>query len=418
MAERQKTVAIVGGGLAGMTLALALAKENSFRPIIYELREQGDNRGANIALAPNGLRVLQHVGVYDKIRPLGYSFEAFTTYNGQGQVLGRALYGSEQHYGFRGLRIHRAQVHQALLDEVKAQGIPIRNGMRFAAIYEETDNGVKFRFENGQIAEADFLIGADGIHSKVRPYINKVEPVYSGFAGIIGLSIKRENLHESHRDIVFPCFTFGKTGFVAMMPSNHDGSVIDFFSTFPFPSQTKEWWEDFMSHREKQKKMLVERFGGPEWPLFISKIAKEQATENLNAHPFFEVPELESWHSPKGRVILLGDSAHAMSPQAGIGASLAFEDAESLMCTMTHKLFANRPLDLLTIWENHRRDRVKKVLNAAHENGRKRRPESSIIKQKIKELTIWAQAMWNGPMGGQEWMYGYKVEEQLHLPSS
>jgi 2-polyprenyl-6-methoxyphenol hydroxylase-like FAD-dependent oxidoreductase len=132
---------------------------------------------------------------------------------------------------------------------------------------------------------------------------------------------------------------------------------------------------------------------------------------------FFEVPELEHWYSPKGHVILLGDAAHAMSPLAGIGASVAFEDAESLMYTMTHKDFKTRRLDLLSMWETHRKERIKKVLKAARENGKKRRPESNSFKQVIKELIMWGQAMWNGPTGGLEWMYGYKVEDEFNLPA-
>jgi 2-polyprenyl-6-methoxyphenol hydroxylase-like FAD-dependent oxidoreductase len=107
-----------------------------------------------------------------------------------------------------------------------------------------------------------------------------------------------------------------------------------------------------------------------------------------------------------------------MSPLAGIGGSIAFEDAESLMYTMTYKDFKTRLLDLLSIWETHRKERVKKVLSTARENGRKRRPESNSVKQAIKELVMWGQAMWNGPTGGMEWMYLYKVEDKLELPTT
>jgi 2-polyprenyl-6-methoxyphenol hydroxylase-like FAD-dependent oxidoreductase len=249
------------------------------------LRESGDNRGANIALAPNGLRVLHHVRVYDKIRTKGYNFETITTYNAQGQNLGRFLNGSETHYNFAALRIHRSLVHQGLLDEVKAQDIMIHNNMKLLAIQEETDSGVKLKFENGQTVEAEFVIGADGIHSKVRPYITNVDLVYSGYIGIIGLSVPKDRLHEYHKDISFPAFTFGKSGFVAMLPSNYDGTVVDFFSIFPFPSQDREYWDDFMMQRDKQQKMLIERFGGDNWPPHIRKVVKEQTSENLNGHP-------------------------------------------------------------------------------------------------------------------------------------
>jgi 2-polyprenyl-6-methoxyphenol hydroxylase-like FAD-dependent oxidoreductase len=268
-----------------MTLALSLAKQGSIIPSIYELREQGDNRGANIALAPNGLRVLDHVGVYDQIRTKGFNFESITTYNAQGQNLGSFLNGSRNYYGYPALRIHRSLVHKGLFDAVKGQDIPIYNNMKLLDIEEETERKVKLKFENGQTVEADFVIGADGIHSKVRQYITAVDLVYSGSIGIIGLSVPKDQLHENHKNISFPAFTFGKSGFVAMLPSNYDGSVVDFFSTFPFPGQNKEYWDDFISRRDKQQKMLVERFGGEDWPTHISKVVNEQAKDNLNGHP-------------------------------------------------------------------------------------------------------------------------------------
>ena len=268
-----------------MTFALALAKDNTTIPTIYELRGEGDNRGANIALAPNGLRVLDHVGVYDKIRKKGFNFETVTTYNAQGQKLGGFLNGSREHYMFSALRIHRSLVHQGLLDEVKARGILIHNNMKLDAIEEETDSGVRLRFDNGQTVDADFVIGADGIHSQVRSFITDVKLEYSGSVGIIGLSVPMSQLHDSHKNISFPAFTFGKAGFVAMLPSNYDGSVVDFFSTFPFPNQDRVYWDDFMSRRDKQQNMLVERFGGDDWPAYISQVVREQAKENLNGHP-------------------------------------------------------------------------------------------------------------------------------------
>jgi len=266
-----------------MALALSLKKQG-ITPTIYELRGEGDNRGANIALAPNGLRVLQYVGVYDKIREKGFNFENIYTYNAHGQNLGSFLMGSKEYYDFPALRIHRSLVRQALLDEVEAQKIPMHGGMKLAGVDEETDSGVQIRFENGQTVEADFVIGADGLYSNVRPHITKVDLQYSGFMGIISLTCPKADLHESHKDVLFPSFTFGRTGFVAMIPSNYEGSVVDFFSTFPYPSQTREFWDDLAVQKDKQQKMLIERFGGDDWPLHISKAVKEHGSEHLNAN--------------------------------------------------------------------------------------------------------------------------------------
>ena len=102
--------------------------------------------------------------------------------------------------------------------------------------------------------------------------------------GIIGLTFPKNSLHESHKNISFPSFTFGKSGFVAMLPSNYAGSVVDFFSTFPFPAQTKEFWDDLAVQKDKQQKILVERFGGNDWPEHISNVVKGHPSENLNCN--------------------------------------------------------------------------------------------------------------------------------------
>ena len=127
----------------------------------------------NIALAPNAVRVLQHVGVYHKLRDEGCSYEQLAILNAHGQQLGRLLNGSEKYYNYAALRIHRAKVAKALLEECEEQGVDVNYGMKLTGI-EENATGTKLNFDNGQTAEADFTVGADGIYSQVRPYVSTV----------------------------------------------------------------------------------------------------------------------------------------------------------------------------------------------------------------------------------------------------
>lgn len=117
-------VAIVGGGLAGPVLALCL-KKHSIRAAIYETRSRDYQHGGNIAPAPNPLRVMDHIGIYDRLRTSGYNYEELAFTNGAGHVLGKFLNGSQNEYNFPALRVHRTTVRQELIQEVEREGIEI-----------------------------------------------------------------------------------------------------------------------------------------------------------------------------------------------------------------------------------------------------------------------------------------------------
>jgi len=250
---------------------------------IYELRPAGDERGVNIALAPNGVRVLQHIGVYDELRTQGFSYEQLQISNAHSQPLGRLWHGSRKHYNFQCLRIHRSTVQKELLKEAKAQGIPIVYGKKLVALTEKHD-GVEITFADNETVRASFVIGADGVHSNVRDLIMDTETGYSGFMGIIGMRLARDKLHKSVQDVILPDFVFGKTGFVAIMPSNYDGTEVDFFSTMPYPSHSRKEWDELSQDKTKLQAILRERFG-KDWPEFVTGITRDYKKEGLELYP-------------------------------------------------------------------------------------------------------------------------------------
>ncbi|GAD96299.1 kynurenine 3-monooxygenase [Paecilomyces variotii No. 5] len=405
-------LAIVGGGITGPALALSLKKHHGISSTIYELQPKYDVRGVNITLAPNAVRVLQHVGVYDEVRKHGYTYEDLNLSNAKSQVLGTLCQGSPKHYNFACLRVHRAIVQKALLDEAAAQGIPVIFGKKLVGLREDND-AVELEFADGTTTKASFVVGADGVHSRVRDAIMHTKTGYSGFMGIIGMGIKRESLHESINKIALPNFVFGKKGFVALMPSSHDGTVVDFFSTMPYPTQSREEWNKLAKHKTEVQKILQERFGN-EWPQFICDITRDLDKEGLILIPFYEVPPLNRWTSVQQRVILAGDSAHAFTPQGGQGAAMGLEDAETLSHTFSHPQFASDYKRLLTIWQDHRKDRLILVKNLADLSGRLRTPDSALV-QFAKEWVMWANMKWTGPMGNMKWLNGYNAEDVLKL---
>lgn len=116
--------------------------------------------------------------------------------------------------------------------------------------------------------------------------------------------------------------------------------------------------------------------------------------------------------SPSGRVILIGDSAHAFTPQAGQGAAVGLEDAETLAYTMSREGFATNHLHFLRIWEAHRKSRLVQVKRLTDINGRLRSPDPAFM-QYLKEWLMWGNFKWSGPMGKLEWLFGYNAEDIL-----
>jgi 2-polyprenyl-6-methoxyphenol hydroxylase-like FAD-dependent oxidoreductase len=116
--------------------------------------------------------------------------------------------------------------------------------------------------------------------------------------------------------------------------------------------------------------------------------------------------------STSGRVILIGDSAHAFTPQAGQGAAVGLEDAETLAHTMSCEQFSTDHLRFLKIWEAHRKARLIQVRRLTDINGRLRSPDPPLV-QYLKEWVMWGNFTWSGPMGKLEWLFGYNAEDMF-----
>jgi 2-polyprenyl-6-methoxyphenol hydroxylase-like FAD-dependent oxidoreductase len=346
--------------------------------------------------------------------------------NAKSQYVGKFWQGSRKRYNYACLRIPRSRVQKALLAEANVQGLPIVYGKKLVGLREDNDS-VQLEFADGTTATSAFVVGADGVHSNVRDCIMDTEMGYSGFMGIIGMGLQREKLHESARNVFLPNFVFGKTGFVAIMPSNYEGTEVDFFSTMPYPTHTRQEWEALSNDKTELQKILQQRFG-KDWPQFICNITKEYNKEGLGLYPwvsipalptglliddrFFEVPPLDRWTSVGGRVVLIGDAAHAFTPQAGQGAAVGLEDAETLAHTISREGFLTDYWPILKVWESHRKVRLQQVKRLTDINGRLRSPDPPLM-QSIKEWIMWSTFKWHGSLGGLEWLFDYNAENIL-----
>ncbi|KAF4944281.1 hypothetical protein FSARC_14714 [Fusarium sarcochroum] len=276
-------VIIIGGGLAGPVLALALHK-HEISSAIYELRPRTYKSGGNIAIAPNAARVLDHIGVYDRLVTQGFNYEEISFENGSGNVLGKFLNGSQKHYNFSALRIKRSIVHDELLAACQQRGIPIHYGKKFKSILSETNENVTAVFEDGEEVSAGFVVGCDGIHSRVRNHIEVVRPEFSGLMGIMG-SVMEANLplmQEVSRPSL-PSMMFGANGSFAIMPSSFDGKEIGYFATIEAESRTQEEWSQLFQNKTELHQWLTDRFTSSDsrWPALVQELCEKTPNDIL-----------------------------------------------------------------------------------------------------------------------------------------
>ena len=245
------------------------------------MRSEDYSAGVNIALAPNALRVLQHIGVLDELRTMGHSFEKITITSARtNNQLGWFYNGSQQNYNYETLRIHRRVVQLVLLKQCKALGIPIHYRKRVEGVIEETSNYVKVKFEDGEAIETDMVIAADGLWSKIRDHIVKRELPYSGSMGVIIMNVDRDKLVHSAKGRQLPTFCFGQTGMIAVFPSNPWGGDVDMFTTMPFPARSRKEWEALDADGEAKRKIMTDRFSKG-WPRYIAKVWEEGPTDKM-----------------------------------------------------------------------------------------------------------------------------------------
>ncbi|HET7287586.1 MAG TPA: FAD-dependent monooxygenase, partial [Pyrinomonadaceae bacterium] len=174
---------IVGGGIGGLTAALAL-RQAGFEPEVYEQAPALLDVGAAIAIWPNAMRVLDRLQLAEKVRESAGVMEEIRWLDQNGRLLNRvSLHKNDRHPA---VALHRADLQHILLSSLPQSSINL--GCPFVD-YTQREDKVVANFANGQSTEADFLIGADGIHSDVRAQLlSDNDPIDRGYTVWRGIS--------------------------------------------------------------------------------------------------------------------------------------------------------------------------------------------------------------------------------------
>jgi len=357
-AERPRQIVIAGAGIAGLTAALAFSARGA--PVkIFEQAKQLEAAGAGIQLSPNATRILERLGVLDRLLPNAVRPEAVVLKEARSlRELARVPLGAagERRWGAPYLAAHRADLQAALMVTVaKLPDIELVTGAKVTAI--TVDRRTLSVEIEGKVREipGDLLVGADGVWSSVRSQLvgKTTGFAQSRFSG--ELAWRATIPAESPAGQAFAAIgakgcvtTFLHPGFHLVAYPVSQGSAFN-LAAFTKGERIAEGWS---GHAAPVILTSAMRGTAPALAKLVGLAGP------WTAFPIHTV-EQQRWTMPDG-VALIGDAAHAMTPFAAQGAAMAIEDAAMLANLVAE--FPGDPKQSLTIWNNLRRPRVEKVL--------------------------------------------------------
>jgi 2-polyprenyl-6-methoxyphenol hydroxylase-like FAD-dependent oxidoreductase len=366
MLQRSRKALIIGAGIAGPVAAILL-KRAGFDAELFEAFPYSTGIGGGLQIAPNGMRVLAAIGLADDMIAAGSISESFDFCSKSGRRIGSINRNMKQRFGQPAVNMRRSTLMEAIVNTAWCENVELRFEKRLARIEDRADRPIVAHFTDGSSAEGDFIIGADGVHSMVRQHVlpDGPRPFDTGlvsFGGFVRRSLIEDTGIGSRIEA-----TFGQSGFFG----------YGFCS--PDPLSGGMWWStqpsqglDAATYRAMDqdaiKRHLLDFHAG--WHEPIPRILN--AAEDILVTDTLDVATLPVWS--RGRTLLIGDAAHATSPHAGQGASLALEDAMRLGCLMQDGQELGQTFQA---FEQERRSRVERIVAIARRNGNGKREFSA-----------------------------------------
>jgi len=382
-------IAVVGGGIGGLTAALALRRAG-FEVDVYEQAAELAEIGGGINMAPNAIRILRRLDLAagldrEGVRPVGTHQRRWQ----DGRTLQRAPLNPlcEELYGAPHMTLHRAD----LLDVIAA-GLPaelIHLGHRLVGLAEQ-GNLVEAWFENGTRITTDLLVGADGIHSTVRSALfGAEEPRFTGCVAYRGL-VPAERIADLGLEIGSQSWVGPGAHFVHYFVSRE--RLLNFVGWTEHDAWNREDWTD--------RATVARALGAFEgWHPQVRQIIA--AADTCFIWALFDRAPLPRWSV--GRTTLLGDACHPMHPFMGQGAAMAIEDGAALAACLLAAGDGD-PAETLRHYERLRLPRVTRLQEMSRANKtRFHMPDGPA--QQARDAQ-WAEAGDRSP-DALRWLYGF-----------
>lgn len=305
-------VAIVGAGIAGLTLAIALKKAGiSF--VVYEATAQIKPVGAGIAIANNAMQVYRHLGIADKLNEKGTRISTVMLTDLDLRVLDQTpLAFFEQKYQLANIAIHRSALHRVLLDAVGEEHIQLNK--RLQQITQTREDRYTLRFTDETVVNHEFILGTDGLRSQVRHLLFGDYPLRDAhqvcWRGVLSFELPQAYEHGAVE-------SWGKgkrMGFVQLT----DHQVYWYFLV-----------DEELYQKEANLALHLE-----ECPTWVQQMIRQTPKETIHLDKIYDLKPFEGWY--KEKACLIGDAAHATTPNLGQGACQAIEDVYVISKLLEH----------------------------------------------------------------------------------
>lgn len=373
-------ITVIGSGIGGLNFALAAIRFGVAKSVsIYE-RSPGPRLGTKEALggfqiSPNGLRALREacgdatletVLGYAQRAPGGFCFQGYDGEVISNVVMTEPLSVECVRGGSANLR--RCSVLSALLDAIMREGSNVEVVYGKSVVDADPEAGI-VRFSNGDASGPfDVIVGADGVHSRVRGSVVSQQPRFTGFLSVGGVYDGPVHAAVNKEKLYFVSGPLGQVGYGCMghPPGGKKGKQNEWmwWTHLPWPSNnqpSREALEQFPLQSELQRRFLT-------WATPVCDFVQAAAVndEQVLRTFIFDVPPLAQWS--RGKIVLLGDACHAMSPAGGQGASMALEDGVVLA-----KALRSLPTlaDAFGWYQRQRKIRVEPIVKQGADNDKR-----------------------------------------------
>lgn len=348
-------IAVVGAGIGGAAAA-ALLQNAGFDVELFEQAESFSRLGAGIHIGPNAMRVFRKIGLESQLEQMGSHPDFWFSREGHtGEYLSRIPLGefARKEYGAAYITIHRGDMHELQINSLKPG--TVHYGKRLESLHEE-DGYVRLMFKDGSEVHADLVIGADGIHSKVRETLLGVEvPTYSGWVAHRAL-IRGENLRK-FADEFEPCVKWWRPD-SHMMVYYTTAKRDEYYFVTGVPHEAWDFQGPFVDSSQEE---MLSAFEGYH-PTVQNLI---RSTENITKWPLLNRNPLPLWS--RGRLVMLGDACHPMRPHMAQGACMAIEDA-AILARCLEETGASDYETAFSLYEGTRKDRATQVQEVSNGN--------------------------------------------------
>lgn len=364
----QPKIAIVGAGMGGMAAAGTL-RQAGIDVQIYEQAQRFGRIGAGIQMLPNSMKVLRGIGVEPMLRERAHAPYSHLNRVGDTGEVKRELPMPEDLYGAPFLCMHRGDLHDALMSVVPNEIIHLN---RKLVGLEQTDGPVILSFADGSTTTADAVIGADGVHSLARDIVvGPDKPIHRGriaYRGVFAADRMPRTISGSRTK------WWGEDRHIVIYYTTRDRSEVYFVTSVPEPG-------DWITQESWSAKGDIDELRAAYSSFHDDVRMVLESCTDCHKWAILERDPLPTWS--KGRVVLIGDACHPMTPYMAQGAATSIEDAAVLA-----RCLRDVPISGIETafrrFEAHRKPRTSKI-------------------QAISSANTWMSGGNDDP----SWLYGY-----------